>query len=92
MEVSYKDEDYSFNLIVKNSDEDQEFTSYILKHDTYLADYKNQINFLNLSIMKRLLRSWRRKFSLIFIPAEILDWMVVVYAKHTLSDSVSNNL
>jgi len=73
-------------LLIRNQETDREFIEYIPMHnDIIIKSVENSTNFNSL---RRLLRSWRRKFNLLFVKPELLDWVAYFYVKNTLSESV----
>lgn len=87
LEFVFQDRDYSFNLLLREYEKNKKFIEYIKTHNELnTKEFKEPIQ--NFNILKRLFRSWRRKFELFFITPELLDWVIVYYCKNSIAESV----
>jgi hypothetical protein len=85
VEIGSREKDYVYKLMLRKNCEP--FYEYLGIHERSLAHaINNQVNFTSL---RRLIRSWRRKFNLIFVKPECLDWIIAQNLKATLSESVN---
>lgn len=73
-------------LLIRNQETDKEYIEYLPMHNEMII--KSVENPTNFNSLRRLLRSWRRKFNLLFVKPELLDWVAYFYVKNTLSESV----
>lgn len=91
--VIFKGRDYSFNIMIRSSD-NAVFYNYLPTHNEIINSkfLNNCKNFDNFNILKRIIRSWRRKFNLLFINPEFLDWVCFVYNKNSINEDFSKIL
>jgi hypothetical protein len=92
IQVNFKDKDYRFMVYFRKKEDVDEFINYSTLHEDLLAKKITKSNYkYNLPILRRLIRSWRRKSDLLELLPEYLDWLIVHNMSNSISETVSYN-
>ncbi len=89
IQINFKDRQFSFMIYLRKIEDVKDFIEYSTLHDDLLCKKITKENYkYNLPILRRLIRSWRRKTDLLELLPEYLDWVVINNISNSVSESV----